>query len=86
MLAYKHAGLFDAKNNVIGTIASKSKNLINNELSEFDLGLLNTKSGIIYRDENLNADNEVIIKNRDIEVRKSNKISASEYKKNNFAM
>jgi len=77
-----HIGnILDSENNIIGTIASKNKNLIKFELSEYDLGLLKTKSGIVYRDENLDGLNEAIIEARNIEVKNSNKISASEYKR-----
>ena len=73
--------ILDCENNIIGTIASKNENLIKNKLSEFDLGLLKTKSGILYHDENLNELNEAIIRSRDIDVKNSCKISASEYKR-----
>ena len=57
------------------------------ELSEYDLGLIKTKAGIFYRDENLSLDNEVIIKVHEIEVQNSNLMSSSkfikEYKKIN---
>lgn len=83
--AFLNAGFFIGKNiineNSCGTIASKNKMLIKNELSEFDLGLLKTKAGIFYRDENLNASNEDIIKNRNIEIKKSNLMSSTKYLK-----
>ena len=57
------------------------------ELSEYDLGLIKTKAGIFYRDENLSLDNEAIIKVHEIEVQNSNLMSSSkfikEYKKIN---
>ena len=57
------------------------------ELSEYDLGLIKTKAGIFYRDENLSLDNEAIIKVHEIEVQNSNLMSSSkfikEYKKLN---
>lgn len=67
------------KNKFIGTIAVKNKSLIKHELSEYDLGLINSKAGIFYRDENLNGLNEEIIAAREKEVEKSNKISSSRF-------
>ncbi len=64
-----------------GTIAAKNEALINYPLSEDDLGLLNTRAGIFYRDKNLNAQNEAIIKARNFEVQNSDKISSSKYLK-----
>ncbi len=68
-------------NRFTGTVAAKNKNLIKYPLSEYDLGLLKTKAGIFYRDENLNSLNEAINEARKIEVEKSNRISSSHYKK-----
>ena len=62
-----------------GTIAVKNKTLIKHELSEYDLGLINSKAGIFYRDENLNALNEQIIRARELEVENSDKISSSRF-------
>ena len=53
-------------------------------LSKYDLGLLKTKAGIIYRDENLNLSNEEIIARHDIEFKNSNLMSASKYKRENL--
>ena len=68
-------------NRFTGTVATKNKNQIKYPLSEYDLGLLKTKAGIFYRDENLNSLNEAINVARKIEVEKSNRISSSHYKK-----
>ncbi len=62
-----------------GTVAVKNKSLIKYELSEYDLGLMKTKAGIFYRDENLTLDNEAIIKAHDIEVKNSELISSSKF-------
>lgn len=64
-----------------GTIATKDKSLIKSPLSEFDLGLLKTKAGIFYRDENLTDLNEVILERRNLEVKNSDKMSTSHYNK-----
>ena len=68
-------------NRFTGTVAAKTKSQIKYPLSEYDLGLLKTKAGIFYRDENLNSLNEAINVARKIEVEKSNRISSSHYKK-----
>lgn len=62
-----------------GTIAVKNKSLIKHELTEYDLGLMKTRAGIFYRDENLTLDNEAIIASHKIEVENSNLISSSKY-------
>lgn len=85
--AFINAGFYIGKiyNNTsgkfMGTIATKNKSLIKNDLSEYDLGLLKTKAGIFHRDENLNSLNEAINEARKIEVENSNRISSSHYKK-----
>ena len=65
----------------IGTISVKNPTLIKHPLSEFEFGLLKTKSGIVYRDKNLTDQNESIIERRNAEVKNSNLISSSKYKK-----
>lgn len=62
-----------------GTIAVKNKSLIKHKLSEYDLGLINSKAGVFYRDENLNGLNEAIIEAREKEALKSDKISSSKF-------
>lgn len=62
-----------------GTIAVKNKSLIKHELSEYDLGLINSKAGVFYRDENLNGLNEAIIEAREKETLECNKISSSKF-------
>ena len=80
-----NAGFFAGKiynpeiNKYTGTIAVKNKSLIKYELSEYDLGLINSKAGIFYRDENLDLSNEAIIAAHKIEVETSNKISSSRF-------
>ncbi len=64
-----------------GTIATKDKSLIKYPLTEFDLGLLKTKAGIFYRDENLTALNEAILDRKNSEVKNSDKMSTSHYNK-----
>ena len=62
--------IFDHKNNNLVKIS---------KLSEYDLGLIKTKAGIFYRDENLSLDNEAIIKAHEIEVQNSNFMSSSKF-------
>ena len=69
----------ESLNKFTGTVAVKNKSLIKNELSEYDLGLMKTKAGIFYRDENLNALNEAIIERHQKEVENSNLISSSKF-------
>ena len=69
------------ENKFTGTIAAKNKSLIKFALSEFDLGLLKTKAGIVYRDENLTDLNEAIINRRNIEIKNSKLISSTKYHK-----
>ena len=63
----------------IGTIATKKLELIKNGLSEYDLGLINTKAGIIYRDEKLSLDNEAIIAAHEKTVAASGLQSSSKF-------
>lgn len=81
-----HVGkIFNKSNNkYTGTAAVKNKDLFREnsfitELSEYDLGLIKTKAGIIYRDENLSLDNEAIIALHKKEVESSPLMSSSKY-------
>jgi len=86
--AMLHAGFFVGKifnnetNKFTGTIAVKDRSLIKFELSEYDLGLINSKAGIFYRDENLNASNYEISVIHNYEFQHSDKISSSRFIKN----
>ena len=78
------AGYFIGKiinedNKQIGTIASRDKNKITNELTEYELGLLKTKAGIPYRDSSLDSSIEEILSRRELEVKNSNLMSSSRY-------
>lgn len=72
----------------VGTVAVKNKLLIEHELTDMDLGLINSKAGICFKDENLNLDNPTIIENREKEIKNSNLISSSKvlkgYKNDNI--
>lgn len=61
----------------VGTVAVKNKNLIEHELDNKDLDLINSKAGICYSDKFLEADNQTIIKDREIEVENSDLVSST---------
>lgn len=73
----------ERENKFTGTIATKNESLIKYPLSEFDLGLVKTKAGIFYRDENLTGLNEAILERRNEEVKNSTRMSTSKYRKIN---
>lgn len=83
--AFLNAGFYVGKifsesaNKFTGTVAVKDKSLIKYELSEYDLGLMKTKAGIFYRDENLNGLNEAIINRHKHDTENSDLISSSKY-------
>lgn len=60
-----------------GTVATKNNNLIEYNLDKCDLDLINSKAGICFRDEFLNASQETIIENRNKKIEKSDLISSS---------
>ena len=68
-------------NSDMGTIASKNKNLILNPLSDFDYQLINTRSGITYKDPLLSFDSSTILLNRNLESKTSNRISRTQFLK-----
>lgn len=85
----------ESQNKYTGTVAIKCScdtkaepnnmfinNKIIHDLSEYDLGLMKTRAGIFYRDENLTLDNEAIINAHEIEVENSNLISSTKFIKN----
>lgn len=88
--AFLNAGFYvgkiysECQDKFTGTVASKSYKMLKDnklikELSEYDLGLMKTKAGIFYRDENFNLDNEAIISQHKIDVENSNLISSSRF-------
>ena len=79
--ALKKCNLIIGKTNVNSTIASFCSNLILNPLDEYELGELNTKSAITYKDKNLNLTHEEIIRKRLEEVNSSNLKTLSGYYK-----
>ena len=65
----------------IGTIASKDKSLIDNPLSNYEMGLCSTKAGIPYHDPLLNLPREEILARRMIDFENSDLMSSSQYSK-----
>ena len=65
--------------NPVGTVCAKNSSLIKYPLCEFDLGLLKTRAGIFYHDENLTGQNEAIISLHNSEVENSERISTTNY-------
>ena len=74
--------IINEDNKQIGTVCSKSESKIKHHLNDYEIGLLKTRAGIPYRDENLSQTSSVIIHNRELEVENSNLISSSRYIKN----
>lgn len=64
-----------------GTIASINPKKIQNLLNEYEIGLTKTRSGIFYKDPDLNLSKNEIIMNRTTEKSNSDIITASKYKK-----
>ncbi|OGI01378.1 MAG: hypothetical protein A2Y25_02675 [Candidatus Melainabacteria bacterium GWF2_37_15] len=65
-----------------GTIAYKKPELVKNQLSEKESGILKTTAGIPYRDENFSSSIEEILERREIEKQKSGRMSSSRFLKN----
>ena len=78
--ALRKCGLIIGKGNN-STVASFSEYLIKNPLNEFELGQLDTKSAITYKDKNLNGTHEQIIQQRLEEINSSNLKTLSSYLK-----
>ncbi len=68
-----------SENKFTGTIATKNPKLIEYPLDNYDMGLINSKAGIVFKDTNLNLSNEKIISNRELEMKNSNLISSSKF-------
>lgn len=66
-------------NKSIGTIGVKDPSLIENQLDNFDLGLLNTSAGVMFQDPELNLTNEEILFNRNKFIKENKVQSTSSY-------
>ena len=76
-----HIGKTIKNNKIIGTVASFNSDFIEYKYDEKELGELNTKSAITYKDKDFNLSHEEIMQNREIEVKSSNLITLSQYKR-----
>ncbi len=79
--ALKKCGLKLGKTLCNSTLASFSADLIQNPLTEFEMGCLETKSAITYKDKDLNLSHEKMILQRLEEVRSSSLKTLSGYLK-----
>ena len=72
--------IYDAKTDkYIGTIAAKEKSLIEYPLSNYEIGLCNTRAGIPYHDPTLTSTKEEILKRREAEFKTSDLMTSSQY-------
>lgn len=65
----------------MGTVASLNKNKIKNPLTDYDIQLLNTRSGIVYKDPNLSLSAKEILLLRENEQKNSNLLSHTQFLK-----
>ena len=83
--ALKELGFVTGKtfieNKDMGTIASLNKDKIKFPLNEYDIKLLDTKSGIPYRDNDLNSTPEKILSGRKLEMELSHRMSHTKFLK-----
>lgn len=63
----------------IGTVAAKDKSLIEHPLTNYEIGLCNTRAGIPYHDPSLNLTKEEILKRREYEFKTSELPTSSQY-------
>lgn len=72
--------IYDEKSGkYIGTVAAKDKSLIEHPLSNYEIGLCNTRAGIPYHDPTLSADKKEILKRREQEFKTSELMTSSQY-------
>lgn len=69
----------------IGTVAAKEKNLIKYPLTNYEIGLCNTKAGIPYHDPSLNFTKEQILNHREYEFKNSELMTSSQYMRSRLA-
>ncbi len=63
----------------VGTVAAKDKSLIKHPLSNYEIGLCNTRAGIPYHDPTLSLDKKEILKRREYEFKTSDLMTSSQY-------
>ena len=76
-----HVGKTIINDSDMGTVASLDKNNISIPLTSYDVELLNTRSGIPYRDESFTSSASEILKRREFEQSNSNLISHTAFLK-----
>ena len=69
----------DKTGKFIGTIAAKDKALIEYPLTNYEIGLCNTRAGIPYHDPTLNLPKDEILKRREREFKTSDLMTSSQY-------
>ena len=67
----------------VGTVASLNSENIKSKLTPYDIELLSTRSGITYKDSNLNLPAKEILNIREIEQKNSNRLSHTAFLKQN---
>lgn len=83
LAGFKLGKFLDDKNHSYVTVASLDESLILNPLDEYEIGLMNTKAGIPYRDKGLNHSANEIFELRETEFKNSKLIGASAYIRQN---
>jgi hypothetical protein len=63
----------------IGTIAAKDKAMIKTPLSNYEIGLCNTRAGIPYHDPNLSAERDYILSLREYDFKYSDLMTSTQY-------
>ena len=63
----------------IGTIAAKDKSMIEHPLTNYEIGLCNTRAGITYHDPTLSLSKEEILKRREYDFKNSDLMTSSQY-------
>lgn len=69
----------------MGTIASQNKDFIKNNLSQYDIDLIKTRSGITYKDSTLSNTPSEILNQRELEAKFSKRISRTQFIKSNLS-
>lgn len=69
----------EATGKSIGTIAAKDKAMIKTPLSNYEIGLCNTRAGIPYHDPNLSAERDYILSLREYDFKYSDLITSTQY-------
>lgn len=63
----------------IGTVAAKDKSMISVPLSNYEIGLCNTRAGIPYHDPKLGADRDYILSLREYDFKNSDLMTSTQY-------